>query len=47
MGLTKDESSRYQQLAAMPAEHFETEVATAKTTVGAVTGAHMLRSLPS
>ena len=27
MGLTKDESSRYQQLAAMPAEHFETAVA--------------------
>lgn len=23
MGLTKDESSRYQQLAAMPAEHFD------------------------
>lgn len=32
MGLTKDESSRYQQLAAMPAEHFETAVATAKAT---------------
>lgn len=30
MGLTRDESSRYQQLAAMPAEHFETAVATAK-----------------
>jgi sRNA-binding carbon storage regulator CsrA len=26
MGLTRDESSRYQQLAAMPAEHFETAV---------------------
>lgn len=47
MGLTKDESSRYQQLAAMPAEHFETAVATAKATVGTVTSAHMLRSLPS
>ncbi len=34
MGLTKDESSRYQQLAAMPAEHFETAVATAKATAG-------------
>lgn len=32
MGLTKDESSRYQQLAAMPAEHFKTAVATAKAT---------------
>lgn len=32
MGLTKDESSRYQQLAAMPAEHFETAVATARLT---------------
>lgn len=27
MGLTRDESSRYQQLAAMPAEHFETAAA--------------------
>jgi hypothetical protein len=34
MGLTKDESSRYQQLAAMPVEHFETAVATAKATAG-------------
>lgn len=34
MGLTKDESSRYQQLAAMPADHFETAVATAKATAG-------------
>jgi hypothetical protein len=37
MGLTRDESSRYQQLAAMPAEHFETAVATAKATAGEVT----------
>jgi hypothetical protein len=43
MGLTKDESSRYQQLAAMPAEHFETAVATAKATAGQVTTAFMLR----
>lgn len=43
MGLTKDESSRYQQLAAMPAEHFETAVATAKATAGEVTSAFMLR----
>lgn len=32
IGITKSESSRYQQLAAMPAEHFETAVATAKAT---------------
>lgn len=32
MGLSKSESSRYQQLAAMPAEHFETAVATARLT---------------
>lgn len=43
MGLTKDESSRYQQLAAMPDAHFETAVATAKTTAGEVTTAFMLR----
>ena len=43
MGLTKDESSRYQQLAAMPADHFETAVATAKATAGEVTTAFMLR----
>lgn len=43
MGLTRDESSRYQQLAAMPDEHFETAVATAKATAGEVTSAFMLR----
>lgn len=43
MGLTRDESSRYQQLAAMPTEHFETAVATAKATAGEVTTAFMLR----
>lgn len=43
MGLSKDESSRYQQLAAMPVEHFETAVATAKATAGEVTTAFMLR----
>lgn len=41
MGLTKDESSRYQQLAAMPAEHFETAVATAKESASQVTTAFM------
>lgn len=45
MGLTRDESSRYQQLAAMPQEHFETAVATAKATAGEVTTAFMLRDL--
>jgi hypothetical protein len=34
MGPTQDESSRYQQLAAMPAEHFETAVATANAMAG-------------
>ena len=43
MGLTKSESSRYQQLAAMPSEHFETAVATAETTAGEVTTAFMVR----
>jgi hypothetical protein len=36
MGLTHNESSRYQQIAAMPAEHFETAVKTAKATAGEV-----------
>ena len=43
IGITKSESSRYQQLAAMPADHFETAVATAKATAGEVTTAFMLR----
>lgn len=43
MGLSKDESSRYQRLAAMPEAHFETAVATAKATAGEVTTAFMLR----
>lgn len=36
-------ADRYQQLAAMPADHFETAVATAKATAGEVTTAFMLR----
>lgn len=36
-------ADRYQQLAAMPDEHFETAVATAKATAGEVTTAFMLR----
>lgn len=43
LGITRDQSSRYQKLAAMPAEHFETAVETAKASAGAVTSAHMLR----
>ncbi|MES2634058.1 MAG: hypothetical protein V4669_13875 [Pseudomonadota bacterium] len=43
MGLTRDESSRYQSLASMSPEHFETAVATAKSTAGEVTTAFMLR----
>lgn len=36
-------ADRYQQLAAMPVDHFETAVATAKATAGEVTTAFMLR----
>lgn len=43
MGLTLNQSSVYQQLAAMPDEHFEATVATAKDTAGQVTTAFMLR----
>lgn len=43
-GLTRQEASRYEALAAMPDEHFETAVATAKATAGEVTTAHMLRA---
>lgn len=43
MGLTQNESSRYQSLASMSDEHFEAAVATAKDTAGQVTTAFMLR----
>lgn len=43
LGLTRDESSRYQQLAAMSVEHFEAAIATAKATAGEITTAFMLR----
>lgn len=43
MGITKDQSSRYQSLASMSDAHFETAVATAKDTAGEVTTAFMLR----
>jgi hypothetical protein len=47
MGITTQEASRYEQLAAMPAKHFETAVATAKETVGQITTAFMLREAKS
>jgi hypothetical protein len=43
MGISKDQSSRWQSLAGMSDEHFETAVATAKDTAGQVTTAFMLR----
>ena len=43
LGISKDQSSRYQRLAAMPEEHFETAIETAKAAAGEVTSAHMLR----
>ncbi len=43
LGLTQNQSSRYQSLASMTDEHFETAVATAKDTAGQVTTAFMLR----
>lgn len=43
VGVTKVQSSRWQSLASMTDEHFETAVATAKDTAGQVTTAFMLR----
>lgn len=43
IGISKNDSSRWQKLADMPEEHFETAVATAKEHTGQVTTAHMLR----
>lgn len=43
VGITADQSHRWQRLAAMSDEHFETTVATAKETAGQVTTAFMLR----
>lgn len=42
IGISKDLSSRSQQLAAMPAEHFETAIATARETASAVSTTHIL-----
>ena len=43
LGIHRNDSSRWQALAAMPDEHFETAVATAKESAGQVTTAFMLR----
>lgn len=43
IGISKIQSSRWQSLASMSDEHFETAVATAKDTAGQVTTAFMLR----
>lgn len=43
LGITANQSSRWQSLASMTDEHFETAVATAKETAGQVTTAFMLR----
>jgi len=45
IGITNDQSSRWQQLASMSEEHFEAAVATAKETAGQVTTAFMLREV--
>jgi len=42
IGITRGQSSRWQQLAAMPDDHFETAVATAKDTAGEVTTRHKI-----
>jgi hypothetical protein len=43
LGISNNQSSRWQSLASMSDEHFETAVATAKDTAGQVTTAFMLR----
>ena len=43
LGITANQSSRWQSLASMTPEHFETAVETAKATAGEVTTAFMLR----
>ena len=45
LGITKDQSSRYQSLASMSEAYFETAVATAKDRAGEVTTAFMLREV--
>jgi hypothetical protein len=43
MGITRDQSSRWQQVASIPDEHFEAAVEMAKNSAGEVTTAFMLR----
>lgn len=43
LGIYDTQAKRWKQLAAMPAEHFETAVATARESAGQVTTAFMLR----
>lgn len=43
LGVSKDQSARWQSLASMSEEHFETAIATAKDTAGQGTTAFMLR----
>jgi len=43
IGITRDQSSRYQKLAAMPEDQFEAAVQTAKAVAGQVTTAFMLK----
>ena len=44
IGISKDQSSRWQKLAGVPAAQFEQAIATAKETAGEVTTAAMLRA---
>lgn len=43
LGITRDQSSRWQQVASIPDEHFEAAVEMAKNSAGEVTTAFMLR----
>jgi len=43
IGITRDESSRWQKVAAIPEAHFETAIAVAKSSAGEVTTAFLLR----
>lgn len=43
-GISRDDSSRWQKMAAIPEQAFENAIATAKETIGEVTTAYMLRA---
>jgi hypothetical protein len=47
LGITRDQSSRWQQVASIPAKHFEAAVQMAKNTAGEVTTAFLLREAKS